>query len=117
MESRLCANMKRHRATKLIGIIGIAGGLAILLAFPTEIIRAAIPTIKVPGPYPYETPVQVPAPPPVSDSSPLPSPAPSLYLESSPRSRLPRIAIHEQQMPACRSRRKQCARQHSNTME
>jgi hypothetical protein len=84
MESRLCANMKRHRATKLIGIIGIAGGLAILLAFPTEIIRAAIPTIKVPGPYPYETPVQVPAPPPVSDSSPLPSPAPSPYLESSP---------------------------------
>jgi hypothetical protein len=76
--------MKRHRPTKLIGIMGIAGRLAILLAFPTEITYSATPTIKLPGPYPYETPVQVPAPPPVSDSSPLPSPAPFPYLESSP---------------------------------
>jgi hypothetical protein len=74
--------MKRHRATKFIGIMGIAGGLAILLAFPTEIIHSATPTVKVPGPYPYETPVQVPAPPPVSDSSSLPSPAPFPYPES-----------------------------------
>jgi outer membrane biosynthesis protein TonB len=64
--------------------MGMAGGLAILLAFPTEIVHSATPTIKVPGPYPYETPVQVPAPPPVSDSSPLPSPAPFPYPESSP---------------------------------
>jgi hypothetical protein len=76
--------MKRHRATKLIGIMGIAGGLAILLAFLTEMIHSATPTIKLPGPYPYETPVQVPAPPPVSDSSPLPSPAPFPYPESLP---------------------------------
>ena len=76
--------MKRDRATNLIGIMGIAGGLAMLLAFPTEIIHSATPTIKVPGPYPYETPVQVPAPPLVSDSSPVPSPAPFPYPESSP---------------------------------
>ena len=56
----------------------------IMFAFPIGKIEPAVPTIKVPGPYPYETPVQVPAPPPVSDSSPLPSPAPSPYLESSP---------------------------------
>jgi hypothetical protein len=76
--------MKRHRATKSIGIMGIAGGLAILLAFHAERVHPAIPTVKTPGPYPYETPVQVPAPPPVSDSSPLPSPAPFPYHESSP---------------------------------
>jgi hypothetical protein len=76
--------MKRDRATSLIGILVIGGGLAMLLAFPTEIIYSATPTIKVPGPYPYETPVQVPAPPPVSDSSPVPSPAPFPYPESSP---------------------------------
>jgi hypothetical protein len=76
--------MKRDGATNLIGIMGIAGGLAILLAFPTEITYSATPTIKVPGPYPYETPVQVPAPPLVSDSSPVPSPAPFPYHESSP---------------------------------
>src|ERR1700704_4170163 len=76
--------MKRQYARKLTGVMGIAGGLAILLGFPTEIIHSATPTIKVPGPYPYETPVQVPAPPPVSDSSPLPSPAPFPYPEASP---------------------------------
>src|SRR5882672_7632838 len=83
--------MKRQRARKLIEVMGIAGGLAVLLAFPTEIIYSATPTIKVPGPYPYETPVQVPAPPPVSDSSPVPSPAPFPYPESSPH-RDPRTA-------------------------
>src|SRR6267143_2587765 len=76
-------NMKRTHSPTLIGIIGITG-LMILLAFPAERIQSAIPTIKVPGPYPYETPVQVPAPPPVSDSSPLPSPAPFPYPEASP---------------------------------
>ena len=81
--SRLCAEMKGYRATRLIGNLGIAGALAILLGFPAERSHAATPTVKVPGPYPYETPVQVPAPPPVSDSSPLPSPAPFPYPESS----------------------------------
>ena len=74
--------MKRH-ATTLIGIIGIAGGLMIQLAFPVGKVEPATPTIKLPGPYPYETPVQVAAPPPVLDSSPLPSPAPFTYRESS----------------------------------
>jgi hypothetical protein len=72
--------MKRTHSPTLIGIIG---GLMILLVFPAQTIHSAIPTIKVPGPYPYETPVQVPAPPPVSDSSVLPTPAPFPYLESS----------------------------------
>ena len=76
--------MKRQRARKLIGSMAVAGGLAILLVFPTEIIYSATPTVKLPGPYPYETPVQVPAPPLVSDPSPLPSPAPFPYPESSP---------------------------------
>jgi hypothetical protein len=80
----ICAKVKRHRATKLIGTMKIAVGLAILLAFPTEKVQSATPTIKTPGPYPYETPLQVPAPPPVSDSSPLPAPAPFPYHESSP---------------------------------
>jgi len=80
----ICAKVKRHRATKLIGIMRIAVGLAILLAFATEKVQSATPTIKTPGPYPYETPLQVPALPPVSDSSPLPSPAPFPYHESSP---------------------------------
>src|SRR5262245_18526685 len=73
--------MKRH-ATTVIGIIGIAGGLMIQLAFPVGKVEPATPTIKLPGPYPYETPVQVAAPPPVLDSSPLPSPAPLTYRES-----------------------------------
>jgi hypothetical protein len=80
-----CSNMKRTYAPTLIGIIGIAGGLMILLAFPVEKVEPAIPTIKVPGPYPYETPVQLPAPPPtISESSVLPTPAPFAYRESSP---------------------------------
>jgi hypothetical protein len=75
--------MKRTHAPTLIGIIGIAG-LMILFAFPIGKIESAIPTIKVPGPYPYETPMQVPAQPPVSDESPLPSPAPFPYSQPSP---------------------------------
>jgi hypothetical protein len=73
--------MKRTHAPKLIGTIGITG-LMILLTFPAERIHSAIPTIKVPGPYPYETPVQVPAPT-ISESSVLPTPAPFTYRESS----------------------------------
>jgi hypothetical protein len=75
--------MRRTHSPTLIGIIGIAG-LMILLAFPADRIHSAVPTIKVPGPYPYETPMRVPAPPPVSDSSVLPTPAPFPYRESSP---------------------------------
>ncbi len=55
----------------------------ILLAFPIGKVEPAIPTIKVPGAYPYETPVQVPAPT-ISESSVLPTPAPFPYAESSP---------------------------------
>ena len=76
--------MKSYRAKTLIGILGSAGGLATLLGSPAERGHSASPTITVPGPYPYETPVQVPAPPPVFDSSPLPSPAPFPYSESAP---------------------------------
>jgi hypothetical protein len=76
--------MKRRRAKKLTGILGIAAGLGILPGFPAERSHSATPTMKLPGPYPYETPVQVPAPPPVSDLSPLPSPAPFPYPESVP---------------------------------
>jgi hypothetical protein len=75
--------MKRRFTTALGGIVRIAGGLAILVAFP-EGVRSETLTIKTPGPYPYETPGQIPAPPPVLDSSPLPSPAPFPYPESSP---------------------------------
>jgi hypothetical protein len=76
--------MKRCFTTALGGIIRIAGGLAILVAFPAQGVHSGTPTIRTPGPYPYETPGQVPAPPPVLDSSPLPSPAPFPYPESSP---------------------------------
>ena len=79
-----CSNLKRTHTSTLIGIIGIAAGLTVVLALPIQIIYSATPTIKVPGPYPYETPGQVPAPPLVSDSSPAPSPAPFPYPESSP---------------------------------
>jgi hypothetical protein len=82
-QSRLNADMKRRFTTALGGIIRIASGLVILIAFP-EGVYSEIRTLKTPGPYPYETPGQVPAPPPVLDSSPLPSPAPFPYPESSP---------------------------------
>jgi len=73
------------RRTHAPTLIGIAEGLMILFVFPVGKIEPTIPTIKVPGPYPYETPVRVPAPPPpVSDSSVLPTPAPFLYRESLP---------------------------------
>ena len=100
--------MKRDRATSLIGILGIAGGLAMLLAFPTEIIYSATPTIKVPGPYPYETPVQVPAPPLVSDSSPVPSPAPFPYPESSPSTSL--SAAQDRDLRTANARRRLTAK-------
>jgi hypothetical protein len=84
IESRQCANMKKQPARKLIGVMRISGGLAVLFVFPAAKVHSAMPTIKVPGPYPYETPVQIPALPLVSDSSPVPSPAPFPYPESLP---------------------------------
>ena len=76
--------MKRTHAPTQIGIIGIAGGLMIMFAFPVGKLEPAVPTVKVPGAYPYEETVRVPVPPPVWDSSPLPSPAPFPYRESAP---------------------------------
>ena len=73
------------RRTHAPTLIGIAEGLMILFVFPVGKIEPAIPTIKVPGAYPYEETVRIPAPPPpVSDSSVLPTPAPFLYRESLP---------------------------------
>jgi hypothetical protein len=74
--------MERDHTTRLIGIIGIAGAVLIVLALFIEKIYPAVPTIKVPGAYPYEETVQVPAPPPDPESSPLPSPAPFPYADS-----------------------------------
>jgi len=75
--------MKRTHSSTPIGITGIAGGLVILFAFPVGKVEPAIPTIKVPGPYPYETPVRIPAPA-FSESSVLPTPAPFPYREPLP---------------------------------
>ena len=76
--------MRRTHAPTPIEIIGIAGGLMIMSAFAIGELESATPTIKVPGPYPYETPVQIPAPPTISESSVLPTPAPFPYPESAP---------------------------------
>jgi len=78
-----CSNLKRTHASTLIGIIGIATGLTVLLALPIQKIDSAIPSIKVPGAYPYEEAVRIPTPEPSVEASPAPSPAPSLYRESS----------------------------------
>ena len=56
----------------------------IMFAFPVGKLQPAVPTVKVPGAYPYEETVRVPVPPPVWDSSPLPSPAPFPYPGSAP---------------------------------
>jgi hypothetical protein len=76
--------MKKNHAPTSIRTIGIAGGLMILFAFPVAKVEPAIPTVKVPGAYPYEETVRVPAPPTTSETSVLPTPAPFLYRESSP---------------------------------
>jgi hypothetical protein len=75
--------MKGRRTTTLIGIMGIAVGLMILLAFPIGKVEPAIATIKVPGAYPYEEPVHVPVLA-IAEPSPTPSPAPFPYPESAP---------------------------------
>jgi len=54
----------------------------IMFAFSTEKAEPAIPTVKVPGAYPYEETVRVPAPT-ISESSVLPTSAPFPYPESS----------------------------------
>jgi hypothetical protein len=72
--------MKKNHSPTLIGIIGIAGGLMILFVFPISKIEPAVPTIKVPGAYPYEEAVRIPLP----ESAALPSPAPFPYRESAP---------------------------------
>jgi len=69
-------------ASRLAGIAGIAGGVMTLLGFPIGKVESATPSIKAPGPYPYETPVQIPVPPPIPESSALPSPAPFPYSDS-----------------------------------
>jgi len=74
--------MKRTHVPSLLGVIGLAGGLTILFAFPIQKVEPAISTITLPGPYPYETPVRVPVPP-TAEASPAPSPAPFPYPESS----------------------------------
>lgn len=66
-----------------MGIIGIGGGAAILLAFSIGNVEPAVPTMKVPGAYPYDETARVPAPPAVSESSVLPTPAPFPYQEPS----------------------------------
>ena len=76
--------MKKTHSSTFIGITGIAGGLMILCGFPVGKVEPAIPTIKVPGAYPYEETVRVPAPPTTSETSVLPTPAPFPYRESSP---------------------------------
>jgi hypothetical protein len=74
--------MKRTQARTFMGIIATAGGLTGLLAFPVEKIQPAIPTIKVPGDYPYEETVHIPAPT-IPDSAAVPSPPPPFHYPES----------------------------------
>ena len=90
-----------------------------LLAFPTEIIHSATPTIKVPVPIRMKHLCKFLR----RRSFRTHRPCRRLLLFRTPnrrlrpRSRLLRIAIYGQRMPAVGSRRKPCERQHSNTME
>jgi hypothetical protein len=77
------SNLKRTHASTLMGIIGIATGLTVLLGLPIQKIDSAVPSIKVPGAYPYDEAVRIPTPAPSAEASLVPSPAPSLYRESS----------------------------------
>ena len=54
----------------------------ILLALPIGKVEPAIPTVKVPGAYPYEETVRIPAPD-MAESTVVPTPAPFPYAESS----------------------------------
>jgi hypothetical protein len=93
--------MRRTHAPTLVEVIGIAGGLLIVSAFTVGKLESATPTIKVPGPYPYETPLQVPAPPTFSESSVLPTPAPFPYPESAP----PQLAAQDRDSRTGNTRR------------
>ena len=55
----------------------------IMFAFPIGKVEPAVPTIKVPGAYPYEENVRIPAPD-IAESAVVPTPAPFLYRESAP---------------------------------
>jgi hypothetical protein len=74
--------MKRRHATRLIRVLGSAGALWLLVAFPIAQGEPSTPIVKVPGPYPYDEPVRIPAPQ-GSDPFVLPSPAPFPYPEPS----------------------------------
>jgi hypothetical protein len=54
----------------------------ILFGFPIGKVEPAVPTIKVPGVYPYETPMQIPAPD-MAESNVAPTSAPFPYSGSS----------------------------------
>ncbi|HEY7002012.1 MAG TPA: hypothetical protein VH330_09745 [Candidatus Udaeobacter sp.] len=73
--------MKRLHKTTLIGTIGMAGGL--MIAFPVGKVESGIPSVKVPGAYPYEENTRVPAPT-IVDTSEVPTPVPFPYQQSSP---------------------------------
>jgi hypothetical protein len=73
--------MERNHVTRLLGFIGIAGAVTILLGFPIQKVEPATPTIKVPGPYPYEESVRIPAPD-IVESTIVPTPAPFPYPDS-----------------------------------
>ena len=53
----------------------------IMFAFPISKVEPAVPTIKVPGAYPYEETVRIPAPD-IAESTVVPTPAPFLYREA-----------------------------------
>jgi hypothetical protein len=84
--------MKRTHSPTLIGI---AGGLMIMFAFPVGKVEPAIPTVKVPGAYPYEETVRIPAPD-IAESTVVPTPAPFLYREPAP------TAAHDSQIVIAR---------------
>jgi hypothetical protein len=92
--------MKKAHSPTLIGIIAIAGGLMILFAFPVGRVEPAIPTITLPGPYPYETPVKVPAPD-IAESTVVPTPAPFPYAQSP----LPPVVVQERDSRVAEPRR------------
>jgi hypothetical protein len=55
----------------------------IMFAFPIGKVEPAVPTIKVPGAYPYEETVRIPAPD-IAESTIVPTPAPFLYRGAAP---------------------------------
>jgi hypothetical protein len=74
--------MKRRYATRLIRVLGSAGLLWFLVAFPVTQGEPSTPVVKVPGPYPYDEPARIPLPQ-GSDPFVMPSPAPFPYADTS----------------------------------